>query len=66
MAANARPIWILLRGCHPIALASLTKKKRFPPGAIYWCHEGDEKWLPITAADRARLERWVKKKSRSR
>jgi hypothetical protein len=64
MSANARPIWILVGGYHPVALATL-KKKRFPSGATHWCHEGDSCWLRITAADRARLERHTKSRKRS-
>lgn len=56
MADDLRPIWILVDGHHPVALAAIGRK-RFPRGVRYWCHEGDPCWYLITADDRDRLER---------
>jgi hypothetical protein len=64
MVADAvRPVWILVGGHHPVALATLGKK-RFPRGATHWCHEGDPCWSHLTDDDRARLGRQARSRRR--
>jgi len=41
---DQRHVWILHENGYPEKVFSMD---RIPPGATYWCQEGDKRWQPI-------------------